>query len=114
MTMTALEATRAARQTEDREAKPPQVETRRKNLLTTDEAAAATGLTAYELRLGFKAGKYPALRIGRGGCQPRLRWRLDLLEAAIEKAMLEQEKADEKAILADWSTRRRAAGRAGL
>ena len=74
-------------------------------LLTTNQAAAATGLSEYELRLGWKAGRYPALVIGSGGNRPRLRWRLDLLQAAIEKAMIEQDKAEEKAIIADWHKR---------
>lgn len=74
-------------------------------LLTTNQAAAATGLSEYELRMGWKAGRYPALVIGNGGNRPRLRWRLDLLQAAIEKAMIEQDKAEEKAIIADWHKR---------
>lgn len=78
-------------------------------LLTTNQAAAATGLSEYELRMGWKEGRYPALVIGKkGGNRQRLRWRLDLLQAAIEKAMVEQDKAEEKAIIADWHKRQQA------
>ena len=54
----------------------------RARLLSTDEAAALFGLSAWELRRGFKAGIYPALEIGAGD-KKRLRWRADLLESAI-------------------------------
>lgn len=57
-------------------------------LLTTAEAAAATGLSQYELRKGQKQGRYPALEIGvMDGRACRLRWNLDMLSAAIEKQM---------------------------
>lgn len=55
---------------------------RRARLLSTAEAAEAFGLSAWELRRGFKAGVYPALEIGAGD-KKRLRWRADLLEEAI-------------------------------
>ena len=57
-------------------------------LLTTAQAAAETGLSAYELRLGWKQGRYPALEIGSGASRARkLRWNLDSLMAAIERRM---------------------------
>lgn len=78
-----------------------------KPLLTTEQAAQATGLSQWELRAGWKSGKYPALAIGSGGKRTRLRWRLDLLEAAIVKAMQEQEHEDEQQIMREWDARRR-------
>lgn len=56
-------------------------------LVNTKEAAAATGLSAYELRRGWKAGIYPALLIGHGGQRQRLRWNLEALQAAIMARM---------------------------
>ena len=56
-------------------------------LVTTKEAARATGLSEYELRRGFLSGKYPALVIGRGDQRRRLRWNLEALQAAILKQM---------------------------
>ena len=53
----------------------------------TEEAARAVGLSEYELRMGFKAGKYPALEIGRGSRRRALRWDLDVLRAALEEQM---------------------------
>lgn len=35
-------------------------------LVCTKKAAELTGLSAYELRHGFKQGVYPALEVGRG------------------------------------------------
>lgn len=55
--------------------------------MTTEKAAQATGLTAYELRLGFKEGRYPALEIGRGNRRRSLRWDLDLLQATLRERM---------------------------
>ena len=57
-------------------------------LLTTKEAAQETGLSEYELRLGWKQGRYPALAVG--SCESsfrRLRWNLPILMNAIEKQM---------------------------
>ncbi|MCR4885457.1 MAG: hypothetical protein K5919_00895 [Clostridiales bacterium] len=56
-------------------------------LVTTKQAAKATGLSEYELRRGWKEGKYPALVIGRGDERRRLRWNLEALQAAILKEM---------------------------
>lgn len=56
-------------------------------LITTATASAATGLSEWELRRGFKEGVYPAILIGRGESQRRLRWDLEILEAAIRKQM---------------------------
>ena len=56
-------------------------------LVTTKQAAEATGLSEYELRRGFLEGRYPALQIGRGDQRRRLRWNLEALEAAILKHM---------------------------
>ncbi len=60
-------------------------------LVTTDEAAKATGLSAWELRIGFKQGRYPAIEIGRGERARRLRWNLDMLNAAIQQQMLDDQ-----------------------
>ena len=50
-------------------------------LLNTAEAAKAVGLSAYELRMGFKQGRYPAIEIGDEDSRvKRLRWNLDALE----------------------------------
>ena len=56
-------------------------------LVTTKQAAEATGLSEYELRRGFLEGKYPALVIGRGDQRRRLRWNLEALHAAIMAQM---------------------------
>ena len=34
--------------------------------VNTHDAARAVGLSEWELRAGFKEGRYPALEIGRG------------------------------------------------
>ena len=52
-------------------------------LVNTKAAAQATGLSEYELRRGWKEGRYPALVIGRGDDRRRLRWNLEALQAAI-------------------------------
>lgn len=57
--------------------------------LTTEKAAREVGLSAYELRLGFKEGRYPALEIGRGSRRRALRWDVDVLRAALEREMLD-------------------------
>lgn len=56
-------------------------------LVNTEEAARRTGLSAYELRIGFKEGRYPALQIGRGDRRKSLRWDIDRLEDAIFESM---------------------------
>jgi len=56
-------------------------------LVTTSIASAATGLSEWELRRGYKAGIYPAIQIGRGSNQKRLRWDLDILVDAIRTQM---------------------------
>ena len=56
-------------------------------LVNTEEAARRTGLSAYELRTGFKEGRYPALQIGRGDRRRSLRWDINRLEAAIFENM---------------------------
>jgi hypothetical protein len=56
-------------------------------LVTTKQAAEATGLSEYELRRGYKQGIYPALLIGRGSERRRLRWNLETLRAAILQQM---------------------------
>ena len=56
-------------------------------LISTEKAAELTGLSAYELRNGFKRGLYPALEIGRGSRRKSLRWDADILQAAIRDAM---------------------------
>lgn len=52
-------------------------------MVGTQAASNYTGLSEYELRRGYKEGRYPALEIGGG----RLRWNLEELEAAIRKQM---------------------------
>ena len=57
-------------------------------LLTTEEAAAATGLSQYELRIGGKAGRYPVIWTGTPSNKFRkMKWNLEALEAAIMKQM---------------------------
>ena len=60
-------------------------------LVNTKKAAEATGLSPYELRRGWKEGKYPALVIGHGDERRRLRWNLDVLRAAIMEQMQRKE-----------------------
>lgn len=60
--------------------------------VSTNEAVKATHLTAWELRNGYKAGRYPAIEIGNGKRAKRLRWDLDLLQAAIRQQMEEGQK----------------------
>ena len=57
-------------------------------LVTTKIAARETGLSEYELRIGFREGRYPAIEIGRGTRAKRLRWNLDFLRAAIKRDMV--------------------------
>ena len=42
-------------------------------LICTKKAAELTGLSAYELRHGFKQGLYPALEVGRGSRRKSLK-----------------------------------------
>lgn len=62
-------------------------------LITTAKASAATGLSEWELRRGYKAGEYPAILIGRGERSRRLRWDLDELKRAIRRRMYESREA---------------------
>lgn len=55
--------------------------------VSTKKAAQETGLTEYELRIGFKQGRYPALEIGRGDRRRSLRWDLDVLGEALRRQM---------------------------
>lgn len=57
-------------------------------LATTKQAAKATGLSEWELRAGWKQGRYPAIEIGQGERARRLRWNLDLLQQAITDQMV--------------------------
>ena len=59
--------------------------------ISTKKAAQATNLSEYELRLGFKQGRYPALEIGRGDRRRSLRWDLDVLQEALRRQMSEQQ-----------------------
>lgn len=68
-------------------------------LVPTADASAATGLSAWELRRGFKEGIYPAILIGRGNRARRLRWDLDLLRAAIKQRMEGGMHGNEKDVL---------------
>ena len=57
-------------------------------LLSTEEAAAATGLSQYELRIGAKDGRYPVIMCGRPGNRFRkMKWNLEALEAALRQQM---------------------------
>ena len=57
-------------------------------LVSTKVASRETGLSEYELRIGFRQGRYPAIEIGRGTRAKRLRWNLDILRAAIRRDMV--------------------------
>lgn len=60
-------------------------------LLTTEEAAAATGLSQYELRRGGKEGRYPVILCGSPSMKFRKqKWNLEALEAAIRQQMEKQ------------------------
>ena len=65
--------------------------------VNTEEAARLTGLSAYELRTGYKMGVYPALAIGRGSRRRALRWDLEVLRAALEAKMRCAEHGDSRA-----------------
>lgn len=55
-------------------------------LLSTEEAAAATGLSCYELRRGGKEGRYPVILCGSSSSRFRKqKWNLAALEAAINQ-----------------------------
>ena len=57
-------------------------------LLTTEEAAAATGLSCYELRRGGKEGRYPVILCGSPGNKFRKqKWNLAALEEALRQQM---------------------------
>lgn len=56
-------------------------------LMNTKQAAKATGLSAYELRRGYKLGLYPAIEIGMSSKNKRLRWNMKMLEEAIFRNM---------------------------
>lgn len=57
-------------------------------LLSTEEAAAATGLSCYELRRGGKEGRYPVILGGLPGMKFRKqKWNLAVLEDAIRQQM---------------------------
>lgn len=58
--------------------------------VNTKKAAQETGLSEYELRIGFKQGRYPALEIGKGNRRRSLRWDLDVLQEALHRQMTEQ------------------------
>lgn len=62
-------------------------------LVTTEQASKAVGLSQYELRRGWKEGRYPALVIGRQEQRRRLRWNLEVLQAAIMEQMKERASA---------------------
>lgn len=55
--------------------------------VSTEEAAKHFGISTYELRRGFKEGRYPALEVGRGDRRRFLRWDLDILGEALREAM---------------------------
>lgn len=51
------------------------------------EAAAHTGFSEWELRTGALSGKYPHIRVG--GPRGKFMFDMDLLDATIERMMLE-------------------------
>lgn len=55
--------------------------------VNTRDAARYVGLSEWELRTGYKTGRYPALEIGRGSRRRSLRWDVDVLRAALEAQM---------------------------
>ena len=57
-------------------------------LLSTEEAATASGLSQYELRNGAKDGRYPVILTGKPGNKYRkMKWNLEALNDAIRKQM---------------------------
>lgn len=60
-------------------------------LLTTAEAAEATGISQYELRIGAKSGRYPVIMLGNPANQFRkMRWNLEALEEALNRLQMSQ------------------------
>ena len=55
-------------------------------LFSTKETAKKFRMSEYELRKGWKEGRFPAYEIGSGR-GTRLRWNLNLLEMAIMEQM---------------------------
>ena len=63
-------------------------------LLSTEEAAAATGLSCYELRRGGKEGRYPVILCGSSSSRFRKqKWNLAALEAAINNQNIQGKEA---------------------
>ena len=61
-------------------------------LLTTAEAAAAKGISEYELRKGAKEGRYPVVMLGNPSNKFRkMRWNLDMLEEALHQSKAQPE-----------------------
>ena len=52
-------------------------------LVNTKKAAEQTGLSQYELRRGFRQGRYPAIVIGSGEERRTLRWNVELLQRVL-------------------------------
>ena len=67
-------------------------------LVNTKEAAKVTGLSEHMLRQGWKSGLYPAIELGGGGRGVRLRWNLNLLDAAIMNQMQTEQMARKNAM----------------
>lgn len=67
-------------------------------LVNTEEAARVTGLSERMLRQGWKTGLYPAIELGGGGRGVRLRWNLNLLDAAIMNQMQTEQMARKNAM----------------
>ena len=57
----------------------------------TKATATHFSISEYELRLGFKEGRYPALEIGRGNRRRSLRWDWDVLQEALRQQMTEKQ-----------------------
>ena len=60
-------------------------------LVSTENAAKATGISVFELTRGYKEGRYPAIMIGKGGRGSKLRWDLDVLTNVIQQELLQNQ-----------------------
>lgn len=60
-------------------------------LVSTKKAAELTGLSQYELRRGFRQGRYPAIVIGSGDERKTLRWNVELLQKVLFQDCMKSE-----------------------
>jgi len=63
-------------------------------IVTIKQAAEVTGLSVWELRQGFKAGRYPGLRVGNSK-KGKIIFDLDILDEHIKNMMLASVKPKE-------------------